>query len=134
MMSNKGIKRVFLIFIATALFATIGAFAGQTPYCIRIYCQKDVKTKVKYGLLEGGHAMFIPAFLDDATNTFYVRPVTLAVSTTTCPFLSQGNTYWGTSAHLLESIAPWKAVKEASPGQPGTSFPTLNECKALEKK
>src|SRR5580700_1312255 len=104
-MSNIIIKKVLILCAAAALFASLETFAKQTPYCIRIYCSKNPSAKVTG---EGGHGKFFPAFLDDATNTFYVQPNQLDVVAGKCGRLQL---YWGTSAHLFESIAPWKEVK-----------------------
>jgi hypothetical protein len=41
--------------------------------------------------------------------------------------------YWGTSAHLFESIAPWKEVKQFKPGQEGL-VAKIKDCRDLQKK
>ena len=70
------------------------------------------------------------AFLDDVTNTFYVQPNRLDAVVEKCGHLQL---YWGTSAHLFESVAPWKEVKRVKSGQEGVAA-NIKDCSDLQKK
>ena len=126
-------KVLFSLALTGLLFSASSIFAATTSYCIRVYCIKDIKAKIKN---TAGHGAFYPAIFDSAANTYYLSRSNFdtIINLKSCkPYTMEGTTLdklYGTNAATLESLASWAVVKPAPAGVNITDDP---KCKSMEK-
>lgn len=126
-------KILFSLALTGVLFGTTSVFAAGTAYCIRVYCIKDTKAKIKN---EAGHGAFFSAIFDSAANTYYLSSSTfnkLRDLKSCKPYSSPGTALdklYGTNAATLESLTTWVVVK---PAPLGINVADDSQCESLEK-
>ena len=121
---NSLIKKILTSLILVFAFAT-ASFATLTPYCIRVYCKKDVNTKLRTAQ---GHGMFLSAQYDSDLKAYLIpKHVYNRLVTQDCQDKMEGNLF-GTNADKLESIAAWVTVAPAA-----IPFQLDERCQKMEK-
>jgi hypothetical protein len=111
--------------LVIALACGTSAFANLTPYCIRVYCQKDSKTKIRTA---EGHGMFLSAQYDSNQDAYLIPTNVYNRLVQQECHNNVGATLFGTNADKLETLASW--VKVMSTNQAYALDP---RCQSMEK-
>jgi|GEM_PF-2902721 len=133
----------FLVSMVTISTLSYAQTSPEVDHCVRIYCKKDVSTKVRDD--ETGHGSFAAAYYDKKTNTYLVDPIVMASAVVDCrvhynmKIPLDVKTLPGTDASKFEKIAPWIVIRP-DPKPNGKLFATgydrhwMEVCEPLMKK
>lgn len=110
-------KLAFLLVLTFAL-GSLATVDLDVSHCVRLYCTKDVKTKIRNA---AGHGRFFPAEFDKDHGSYLITESEFEQAIDGClgrgQIVSSKNltTLPGTDAHKFEKIAPWVDVKSGGP-------------------
>jgi|GEM_PF-6677951 len=111
-MNNALLKALLVSFVFT--FVSSATAAEKTvDGCVRIYCMRDQKTKLKN---VDHHQQYYPAEFDKKSKNYLVSDKNFHDALVACKLEGNLSELSGTDANKFETTAPWIVVKRGPSG------------------